>query len=249
MNTHSDNVAAKPVGLTVEFRSADGTSAEYYQADEEHIRQTLRLLTTPRLLTQPQLVLASEHGVTVVPVRGIDIILARTSGHAPLIFPLIFPAGLLDITEVGEALPDDHFCEEVHDGDWRLGPLVSHVEVHTLGGWAVTLKILAATGSTVHDQRQWLAHFMNLPVVAFRLQEGGIGLINPNNIIHSAQVPPAPEQTRLRPFDICAARGGVWGIIAKLRRALKIEIPIGFQDETGFHRIAEKPPINQQMNL
>ena len=182
MNTQSDDVATKPVDLTVEFRSADGTSAEYYQADEERIRKTLCLLFMPRLLTQSQLVLASEHGVTVVPVRGIDIILARTSGHAPLIFPLIFPAGLLDITEVGEDVPDDHFCEKLHDGNWRLGPLVSHVEVHTLGGWAVTLKILAVTGSAVHDPRQWLAHFMNLPVLAFRLQEGGIGLINPNNI-------------------------------------------------------------------
>jgi len=182
MNTHTDDMAAKPVDLTVEFRSADGTSTEYYQTDEERIRKTLRLLATPRLLTQPQLVLASEHGVAVVPVRGIDIILARTSGPAPLIFPLIFPAGLLDITEVGEDVPDDNFCEKLHDGGWRLSPLVSHVEVHTLGGWAVTLKILATTGSTVHDQRQWFAHLLNLPVVAFRLQEGGIGLINPNNI-------------------------------------------------------------------
>lgn len=40
---------------------------------------------------------------------------------------------------------------------------------------------------------------------------------------------------------------GVWEIIAKLRRALRIEIPIGYQDETGFHRIVEGPTIDQQM--
>ena len=31
------------------------------------------------------------------------------------------------------------------------------------------------------------------------------------------------------------ARVGVSGIVAKLRKAIRIEIPIGYQDETGFH--------------
>ncbi len=31
-----------------------------------------------------------------------------------------------------------------------------------------------------------------------------------------------------------AAHGGVWGIVAKLRKAIRIEIPIGYQDEAGF---------------
>jgi hypothetical protein len=31
------------------------------------------------------------------------------------------------------------------------------------------------------------------------------------------------------------AQAGVSGIVAKLRKAIRIEIPIGYQDETGFH--------------
>jgi len=31
------------------------------------------------------------------------------------------------------------------------------------------------------------------------------------------------------------ALGGMRGIIAKLRKAIGIEIPIGYQDKTGFH--------------
>jgi hypothetical protein len=34
-------------------------------------------------------------------------------------------------------------------------------------------------------------------------------------------------------------------ILAKLRRALRIEIPIGYQDESGFHRIVARSPIRQ----
>jgi len=46
------------------------------------------------------------------------------------------------------------------------------------------------------------------------------------------------------------ARAGVSGIVAKLRKAIRIEISIGYQDETGFHigiKPAEKevkcPPV------
>jgi len=31
------------------------------------------------------------------------------------------------------------------------------------------------------------------------------------------------------------AQAGVSGIVAKLRKAIRIKIPIGYQDETGFH--------------
>jgi hypothetical protein len=36
-------------------------------------------------------------------------------------------------------------------------------------------------------------------------------------------------------------RSDIWCIVTKLRRASGIEIPIGYQDESGFHRILESP--------
>ena len=44
--------------------------------------------------------------------------------------------------------------------------------------------------------------------------------------------------------DIHVARGGVWGIVAKLWKAIKIEIPIGYQDEAGFH-LGVEPAENE----
>jgi hypothetical protein len=64
---------------------------EFYQADEERIRETLHLLAAPRLLAQPHLVLASEHGTSMIPCRGIDIILARPAARMPPILPPLFP--------------------------------------------------------------------------------------------------------------------------------------------------------------
>jgi hypothetical protein len=53
--------------------------------------------------------------------------------------------------------------------------------------------------------------------------------------IQTHMPPSNPEQIRQCTHDIQVARGGVWGIIAKLRKAIRIEIPIGYQDEAGFH--------------
>jgi hypothetical protein len=184
-----------PSDLTLELRSADGTSTEYYQADEDGVRKALRLLSAPRLLTQPQLVLASGHGVSTIPCRAIDMILARTSAQVPVIFPLKTPMGLLDITEFG----DDQPCREPaavddlanSDCSKPLNLPVSMVEAHTLGGWVITLKVAAIHQGTVYDQRQSLAHLFDLPVVPFRLKAGGIGFINPNNVTRvSAELSP-----------------------------------------------------------
>lgn len=65
--------------------------------------------------------------------------------------------------------------------------------------------------------------------------------------VHSTQLPLTLEQVRRRARDAYFSHGNVRGIVAKLRRALRIEIPIGYQDESGFHRIVERPPIEQQM--
>ena len=65
--------------------------------------------------------------------------------------------------------------------------------------------------------------------------------------VYSPQPPLNLEQVRRRANDVYFPRGNVWGIVAKLRRVLKIQIPIGYEGESGFHRTAERPPIKQQM--
>ena len=67
--------------------------------------------------------------------------------------------------------------------------------------------------------------------------------------VHSPQLPLTLEQVRRRAHDVYFSRGNVWGIVAKLRRALRIEIPIGYQDETGFHRTVERPQSKQQIKV
>jgi hypothetical protein len=68
----------------------------------------------------------------------------------------------------------------------------SQVEIHTLGGWTVTLKAVAMIRGSVQDERQLFSHLPDVPTIPFRLQEDGFGLINTANIIR-ASAWPKPE--------------------------------------------------------
>lgn len=46
----------------------------------------------------------------------------------------------------------------------------------------ITLKAVVKDRGNVHDERQLFAHLLYVPSIPFRVQEGGIGLINPANI-------------------------------------------------------------------
>jgi len=191
MNTRTDDMTTNPIDLTFELRSANGSSTEFYQADEERVRETLRLLAAPRLFAQPHLQLASQHCASMIPCKGIDMILVRTSARTPLKFPLNLPVGLFDIVEQPEAWPDNKSVA-IEDQNGQPHRRNAQVEIHTLGGWTVTLKAVATIRGNVQDERQLFAHLPDVPTIPFRLEEGGFGLINTANIMR-ASAWPKPE--------------------------------------------------------
>lgn len=137
------------------------------------------------------------------------MILARTSAQRALVFPFIFPAGLLDIVEE----PQDWWQQEpaiLEPGEPRsVSPVTSYMEVHTFGGWVAMLKALVIGGGTVHDQRQLYARFFDLPLIAYRLMNGGVGLINPANITRlSAWPAPDALPSELLRWTSAFGRGG-----------------------------------------
>jgi hypothetical protein len=183
------------IDLTLELRSANGSLTEFYQADEERVREALCLLAAPRLFAQAHLLLTSQHCASMIPCKGIDMILARTCARTSLKFPLNLPVGLFDIVEQPEAWPDDKSAalevqnEQEHGQPRRRS---SQVEIHTLGGWTVRLKAVAMIRGSVQDERQFFSHLPDVPTIPFRLEEGGFGLINTANILR-ASAWPRPE--------------------------------------------------------
>ena len=191
MNTHNIDMTTSTIDLTVELRSANGSATEFYQADEERVHETLRMLAAPQLFAQRHLLLASQHCASMIPCQGIDMILVRTSARTPLKFPLNLPAGVFDLVEQPEAWPDNQpaAIENQNGQPGQPRRRDSQVEIHTLGGWAVTLKTAAMIRGNVQDERQWFSHLPEVPTIPFRLEEGGFGLINTANILRVSAWP------------------------------------------------------------
>jgi len=64
------------------------------------------------------------------------------------------------------------------------------VEIHTLGDWMIRLKLETIVPATVHEKRQLWNHLLDMPAIPFRLKGGGIGAINPANIVRATVCPP-----------------------------------------------------------
>lgn len=158
MNTQP--AETNPIDLTLELRSANGSTTEFYQADEERVRETLRLLAEPRLFAQRHLLLASQHCASMIPCKWIDMILVRTFAQTPLKFPLNLPVGLINIVEQPEAWPDNKSAA-IEDQNGQPQRRNAQVKIHTLGGWTVTLKATAMISGSVQDER----HFFRICLI------------------------------------------------------------------------------------
>ena len=170
--------------LTLDIRSEDGSDTQYFQDDENAICKVFDELASPKLFSQPLLTLTSQQSVSAIPSRTIALILARTPNPPPLRLPL----GWLDFVEIGiEAFHDQTppIVTGVAEPAGLPGEparLNSLVEIHTVGDWRITLKLQTAVQATIPEQRRTFAQLVNLPVLSFRLEEGGLGFINSGKI-------------------------------------------------------------------
>ena len=170
--------------LTLEICTEDGSRTRFHQNDQQIAETTLRQLVTPRLFNPPLLTLASEHSISAIPTRTIDMILAHIASPPPL--PL--PSGWVDAVEV-----NDEALVNLADLDALAAAENKHVmlaEIHTLGDWMIRLKLETIIPETVQEKRQLWNHLLDLPAIPFRLMEGGIGAINPANIVRATVCPP-----------------------------------------------------------
>ena len=170
--------------LTLDICTEDGSRTRFHQNDQQIAEKTLRQLVTPRLFNPPLLTLASEHSISAIPTRTIDMILAHTASPPPL--PL--PSGWVDAVEVN----DDAL---IHLADLEAlaaaeNKHVMLVEIHTLGDWMIRLKLETIVPATIQEKRQLWNHLLDLPAIPFRLKAGGIGAINPANIVRATVCPP-----------------------------------------------------------
>lgn len=182
--TTTDIMTTTNPGLTLDICTEDGSRARFCQNNGQIAGKTLRQLISPRLFSPPLLTLASEHSMSAIPTSTIDMILARTTS-APA---LPMPNGWVDVVEV-----NDETLLHLADLELLAAAENKHVmlaEIHTLGDWMIRLKLETFVPETVQEQRQLWHHLLDLPAIPFRLREGGIGAINPANIVRATVSPP-----------------------------------------------------------
>jgi hypothetical protein len=190
MNPRAEDKTTNQINLLLEIRSANGSSMEFQEADAERVDDALRFLAAPRLFAQPHLLLASQYCASMLPCKGIDMILARTAAPLPITFPLNLPAGQFDIVEQRDVWPDNESAaSEDQDGQPGQRRRNSQLEIHTLGGWTLMLEAVTIFHGNVQDERQFFSQLPNMPTIPFRLEKGGFGLINTANIVQVSAWP------------------------------------------------------------
>ena len=170
--------------LAIDICTEDGARTRFVQTNEVSAQRTLRQLVSPRLFAPPLLTLASEHSTSAIPTRTIDVILAHTASPPPL--PL--PSGWVDAVEINDEVL-------IHFGALEAsaaaeGKHAILAEVHTLGDWMIRLKLETILPASVQEERHLWNHFLDLPAIPFRMKAGGIGVINPANIVRATVCPP-----------------------------------------------------------
>src|SRR5271154_2014800 len=115
--------------LTLDICTEDGSRTRFHQPDEHIAEKTLRQLVSPRLFNPPLLTLASEHSISAIPTRTIDMILAHTASPPPL------PSVWVDAVEVNdETLLNLADLEELAAAEKKHFMLA---EIHMLGDWMI----------------------------------------------------------------------------------------------------------------
>ena len=181
-----------PSDLTLKTFLQDGSCAEFFQDDLASAAKILHSLTAPRLFAQTALMLSSKQGVSLVRLAAVDLIEAHT--WVPV--RLAMPARILDVCQISTLEFDLDSIQAAAgevpqwDPSFSRKTVTSHVEIGTVGGWKVTLRITAAVvQETVQDKRLQLMHLFDLPVFPFYLETGGIGLLNPVKVSRVSAFP------------------------------------------------------------
>jgi len=182
--------------LTGTLLLANGEKIQFSAADAEAAQHIVTQLTSGRVFARPNLIIASRRSLIIS--RTANVVRLDLDGDG--LDDLLFLDGLG--TDVNRA--------EVTREEWEERALRSEISdktrsdiLHTPGKPVTGFgQFVMSDGSsvflrydfparTVLDQRRFLNEFFNNSVFSFRNQTGGVGLVNPTNIVSATYYPGA----------------------------------------------------------
>jgi hypothetical protein len=180
--------------LTGTLLLVNGEKIEFTAADTEAAHHIVSQITSGRIFARPNLLIASKRSLIIS--RTANVVRFDLEGD-----------GLDDLLSL-DGLGEDVNRAEVAREEWEDRALRSEISDQTRGdivrtpGKRVTTfgQLAMLTGNsvflrydlsapTILDQRRFLNEFFNNTVFSFRNQTGGIGLVNPANIVSTTYYP------------------------------------------------------------
>lgn len=194
MKTENINTLTGTVSLV------NGEKIQFTAADAEAAQRIVAQITSGRLFTRPNLILASQRSRIIC--RAANVVRLDLNGDG------------LDGVLLLDGLGADINREEVNREEWEERALRSEISDQTSSdllrpaGKPVTAfgQLAMLDGSsvfvrydlralTVLEQRRFANEFFNHSAFSFRNQTGGVGLVNPANIVSANYYPGAEPPT------------------------------------------------------
>ena len=165
--------------LQIRIHGIDGSVATFTQTDPDLVNRTLDEFNPSRILTQTKISIADNHSVaTFIPplITRIDLITDRLSVWD---FPFVIGA-LVELTET-------EFQEFLHGWQRRLQRRLSDdfpvfLKIEMVNGQRLFLWMEIVAGLPT-DRLQRIYSLLQKRSIIFGLRVGGIGILNPANIV------------------------------------------------------------------
>jgi len=186
--------------LTGTLLLANGEKIQFSAADAEAAQHIVTQIASGRLFGRPNLIIASKRSLIIS--RTVNIVRLDLDGDG-LDGLLLLDGFGTDVTRaevtreeweeraLRSEISDKTRSDIVHTPD---KPVTAFGQLAMFSGSSVFLRYVFPA-LTVLDQRRFLNEFFNNSVFSFRNQTGGVGLVNPANIVSATYYPGAEPPT------------------------------------------------------
>jgi len=177
--------------LQIRVHGVDGSVATFTQDEPALVKRILKDCQNGHLFTQERITIAGQHSVTTFvasKIARIDLIQGRFSDWK-------LPLGIKDIVELTEPeflyqgyLFDLEHLERRRQRHTVGGPVVAFLDIEMLGGRHVFLKMVAVEGLPA-DRLQRIHSFLAAPSLSFRVESGGLAIVNLSSAVRFTVYP------------------------------------------------------------
>ncbi len=183
-----------PPSLEIRIHLVNGRVAEFVQTNPAAVRQILEGMQPAKVFSQSHLIIAGKYSLTAYSSRTITAVELIMDGYPD--WPTPPPVEELRLTSEEEFWK--HFEAEkdqkfIREQERKVGkPITGYLELELVSGERFFVEIQSRVLPKL-DQRHIISQMFSAPVLWARRPEGGVTLVNPDNIVRFTFNPGPPH--------------------------------------------------------